>query len=92
MLFPLLSLAAGPDAQEDKLVGHWTFEKGSELKDLIGNFADIKLNGAIIKDWKVDVDAGKWAIARAYKGPDILDKTLVSWASIDILKSRKVPS
>ena len=32
MLFPLLSLAAGPGAQEDKLVGHWTFEKGSELK------------------------------------------------------------
>ena len=89
MLFPLLSLAAGPGAQEDKLVGHWTFEKGSELKDLMGNFADIKLNGAKIKDGKLDVDSGKWAIATPYKGPDILDKTLVSWASIDSLKVQK---
>jgi hypothetical protein len=34
-LCPLLSLAAGPDVHKDKLVGHWTFEKGEELKDLI---------------------------------------------------------
>ena len=78
ILFPLLSPAAGPGAQEDKLVGHWTFEKGSELKDLMGNFADITLNGAKVKDGKLDVDQGKWAIATPYTGPDILNKTLVS--------------
>ena len=78
ILFPLLSPAAGPGAQEDKLVGHWTFEKGSELKDLMGNFADIILNGAKVKDGKLDVDQGKWEIATLYTGPDILNKTLVS--------------
>ena len=53
MLFPLLSLAAGPDAQEDKLVGHWTFEKGSELKDLIGNFADMQAQRGKNHRWEV---------------------------------------
>ena len=81
-LCPLLSLAAGPDVHKDKLVGHWTFEKGEELKDLTGNFPDIKLMGAEIVKGALDVDAGKWAITVGdYKGPDIKEKTLMSWFS-----------
>jgi hypothetical protein len=88
----LLSLSMSAFAQGEKaetLVGHWTFEKGSELKDLMGNFADITLNGAKIDNGQLDVDLGKWAIATPYKGPDIKDKTLVSWASLDNLDVQK---
>ena len=38
-----MPIAADPGAQKDKLIGHWTFEKGEELKDLTGNFPDIEL-------------------------------------------------
>uniref|UniRef100_A0A1X7UZX4 LamG-like jellyroll fold domain-containing protein n=1 Tax=Amphimedon queenslandica TaxID=400682 RepID=A0A1X7UZX4_AMPQE len=64
------------------LVGHWTFEKGQELEDLTGNFGDIVLKGAVIQDGKLDVGAGKWAIAPSYTGPSISEKTLVSWVMI----------
>jgi len=33
-----MSLEANPGAQEDKLIGHWTFEKDVELKELSGHF------------------------------------------------------
>jgi hypothetical protein len=57
----LLNLSMSAPAQGEKaetLVGHWTFEKGSELKDLMGNFADITLNGAQIDNGQLDVDLG----------------------------------
>ena len=57
--------AAGENltAGSENLVGHWTFEPGEGLKDLMGNFADIILKGAKIEDGKLDLDAGKWALA-----------------------------
>ena len=64
------------------LVGYWTFEYGQETKDLAENFGDIVLKGAVIQDGKLDVSAGKWAIAPSYKGPSISEKTLVSWVMI----------
>ena len=83
IFLPLVSIAAGPGAQKDKLVGHWTFEKGEELKDLTGNFPDIKLMGAKIANGALDVDAGKWAITGGdYNGPEITNMTLISWATI----------
>ncbi|MBC8472899.1 MAG: hypothetical protein H8D56_25840 [Planctomycetes bacterium] len=77
------ALAQGEKAET--LVGWWTFEPGEELKDLMGNFADITLMGAKVEKGQLDVDAGKWAIATPYSGPDIEEKTLVSWASLDNL-------
>ncbi|MDP6599344.1 MAG: carboxypeptidase regulatory-like domain-containing protein [Candidatus Poribacteria bacterium] len=72
-----------------ELVGHWTFEKGEELNDLTGNFPDIKLMGAKVVDGTLDVDADKWAITVGdYKGPDITDKTLVSWVTMQDLGLR----
>lgn len=75
-------------AQGDKaeaLVGHWTYEKGVELEDLTGNFVDITLMGAEIADGQLDIDPNKWAIASGYEGPDIEEKTLVSWVIMDNL-------
>ena len=82
VFLPLMPIAADPGAQSDKLVGHWTFEKGEELKDLTGNWPDIKLMGAKITKGALDVDAGKWALTVGdYKGPNIREKTLMSWFS-----------
>ena len=64
------------------LVGHWTFEEGRELTDLMGNFAPISLKGAIIEKGKLIVDHGKWAVSPKYTGPSITEKTLVSWVRI----------
>jgi len=71
-------------AQAD-LVGHWTFD---DLTDSTGNFADLTLKGAEIADGQLDVGSGKWAIASGYDGPDIAEKTLVSWVSLDDLNVR----
>ena len=80
----LLMLGLSMPAQA-ALVGHWTFEPGEELKDHTGNFDDIELKGAEVHDGQLDVDNGKWAYAGGYKGPDIKDKTLVSWCYIQNL-------
>ena len=85
-----LSLPAlGQSEKAETLVGHWTFEKGVELEDLTGNFADIQLMGATIEDGQLNVDLGKWAIASGYDGADIGEKTLVSWAIMDDLDIQK---
>ena len=84
----MLSLSMPALAQGQKaetLVGHWTFEPGEELKDLTGNFVDITLKGAEVKGGQLDVGVGKWAVTSGYKGPDIKEKTLVSWAYLDSL-------
>jgi len=77
LCLPILVQAQTPVAQ-------WTFDT---LKDSIGNFADVKLmGGATITNGKLNVDTGKWAVASPMtKGPDISEKTLVSWAYIDDL-------
>jgi len=63
LLLNLALPASGQSEKAETLVGHWTFEKGVELEDLTGNFADIQLMGATIEDGQLDVDLGKWAIA-----------------------------
>lgn len=85
-LFCILFIIACTHAHDkvalSSLVGRWTFEKGQEHKDLTGHFGDIVLKGAVIKDGKLDVSSGKWAIAPSYTGPSISEKTLVSWVLI----------
>lgn len=89
LLFNFTMLGFGQGEQAENLVGHWTFEKGVELEDITGNFADITLMGAEIENGQLNVDLGKWAIASGYDGPDIEEKTLVSWAIMDNLDVQK---
>ena len=89
LLFNFTVLGFGQGEQAENLVGHWTFEKGVELEDITGNFADITLMGAEIENGQLNVDPGKWAIASGYDGPDIEEKTLVSWAIMDNLDVQK---
>ena len=73
-------------AQAQEPVGWWTFEKGVELEDIAGNFPDLELKGAEVADGQLDVGAGKWAVTVGdYKGPDITEKTMVAWLSLDDL-------
>ena len=65
------------------LLGHWTFEEGEELKDLVGNFGKVALHNAKVENGQLDLEAGEWAVAGDYIGPTIYEKTLVSWVSID---------
>ena len=88
LMLSLSMLVAQAQPPEEAVVGWWTFEKGVELKDHTGNFDDIELKGAKVHDGQLDVDNGKWAYAGGYKGPDIKDKTLVSWAYIQDLNVR----
>ncbi len=86
LMLGLSTLALAQGEKKETLVGHWTFEPGEELKDLTGNFPDITLKGATIKNGQLDVGSGKWAIATGkYKGPEIKEKTMVSWVSLDDL-------
>lgn len=86
---------ASPGLQ-GSLFGHWTFEAGSELKDLTGNFPDLILEGtATIENGALDINgegttATGWARTGA-GGLTIGSKTLVSWITLqgleDIAKS-----
>jgi len=75
------------------LVGQFTFEAGVELVDLQGNFPNIGLRGnASVAGGALDVNgAGTGSTGRAvteggsYTGPPIVDKTLVSWVSLQSL-------
>ncbi len=76
---------------EGALVGHWTFEAGSDLKDLTGNFPDLVLEGAAaIANGALDIDGeGFTAIGWAHTGAGgvaIGNKTLVSWISLQGLE------
>ena len=72
--------------QADKLLGWWLFD--SE-KDEIGNWDDIDLHGAELKDGQLIVATGKWAHALEYTGPDIEEKTLMTWVALDNLAATK---
>ena len=80
-----------------ELVGHWTFEEGEELTDLTGNFPDLALQGdAAVVDGALDVNgtgttATGWAFTTGgagYTGPDITNKTMVSWVTLQDLSVR----
>jgi hypothetical protein len=85
LMLSLPMLALGQAQKAETLVGWWTFEPGEELKDLMGNFADITLKGAKVEKGQLDVDMGKWAVASPYTGPEVKEKTLVSWLYLDDL-------
>lgn len=73
------------------LIGHWTFEPGSELKDLKGNFPDVILEGdAAINDGALDINgSGTTATGWAHTGAggvQIGNKTLVSWITLQGLE------
>jgi hypothetical protein len=78
-------------------IGQWTFNSGQELVDTQGNFPDLVLKGdAAVNSGRLDIngsgsDASGWAVTGTdsglYIGPDIVDKTLVSWISLEQLKS-----
>ena len=72
--------------QADKLLGWWLFDNE---KDEIGNWNDIVLHGAELKDGQLIVETDKWAHALGYTGPDIEEKTLMTWVSLDSLASTK---
>lgn len=72
--------ALAQDAQEEHLVGWWLFDTG---KDEIGNWDDVTLHGAELKDGQLIVETGKWAHALEYTGPDITELTLATWVSLD---------
>ena len=81
-----------PPPFSDAVIGHWTFEDGEELTDLMGNFPDLKLEGdAQIADGSLDMNgsgttASGWAWSSGeYQGPEITDKTLVSWFTLESL-------
>ena len=78
------------NVKEEDLIGHWTFEKGDEIRDLTGHFGDIKFNGAEVKDGKLYIGDAKWALTTGYKGPKIgPNKTLVTWLYLDDLNIRR---
>ena len=81
-----LSTAFGQGEKKEDLIGHWTFEKGVDRKDLTGNFGDIEFKGAEVKDGKLHIGSNKWAITTGYEGPKIgPEKTLVAWLYLDDL-------
>lgn len=85
-----LPTAFGQSDKKEDLIGHWTFEKGDELKDLTNHFGDIELKGAQVKDGKLHIGDNKWAMTTGYKGPNIgPDKTLVTWLYLDDLNIKR---
>ncbi len=86
LLLGLSLPALGQAEKQEDLIGHWTFERGAELQDLTGNFGDIDLKGAEVKDGKLHIGNSKWALTTGYKGPKIgPEKTLVAWLYLDNL-------
>ena len=83
-----------PTPLENTLIGRWSFEPGEELVDLTGNWPDLSLEGdAQIVDGQLDVNgtgttATGWAYTTGgdYEGPEIRDKTLVSWVTLENLE------
>lgn len=72
-----------------QLVGHWTFEDGVELVDLTGNFDDLTLTNAEVKDGQLHLDVDQLAITKEYSGPEIVEKTLVSWLYLEDLDAQE---
>ena len=80
-----------PPPFNQQLIGHWTFDDGEELIDQMGNFPDLVLEGdAEIADGSLNVNgsgttASGWAwTSGEYTGPDITEKTLVSWFTLEL--------
>ena len=70
--------------------GQWTFESGSELADLTGNFPPLELQGnATVSNGALDLNgAGTTSTGWAHSGiggTAITNKTLVSWITLQSL-------
>ena len=76
------SMSVFAQVQEDNLVGWWLFDNE---KDETGNWGDIILRGAEIKNGKLVTEPSKWANSIEYSGPDITEVTLASWLSLENL-------
>ena len=76
------SMSVFAQVQEDNLVGWWLFDNETEE---MGNWSDIILRGAEIKNGKLILTRDNWANSIEYKGPDISDITLASWVTLNDL-------
>lgn len=77
-----VSMSGFAQVQEENLVGWWLFDDETEET---GNWGDIILRGAEIKNGQLVTDPSKWANSIEYSGPDITEVTLVSWLSLENL-------
>lgn len=78
-----VSMSGFAQVQEDNLVGWWLFDNETEET---GNWGDIILRGADIKDGKLELTHNNWANSIEYDGPDITDVTLASWVTLNDLE------
>ena len=77
-----VSMSGYAQVQKDSLVGWWLFDDETEET---GNWGDIILRDAEIKDGQLVCEHSKWANSVKYSGPDITEITLVSWVILDDL-------
>ncbi|HQU18134.1 MAG TPA: PEP-CTERM sorting domain-containing protein [Fimbriimonadaceae bacterium] len=85
----MAALVVVPTVAHGELVGHWTFDQhGNDLTGHFGNtqfFSGATLeNGALV----VSAELGSWAKAASYSGPEINEKTLIAWLTLDELDVR----
>ncbi|HEX2746452.1 MAG TPA: LamG-like jellyroll fold domain-containing protein [Verrucomicrobiales bacterium] len=85
-------LQAASPAFAETLLGQWTFESGSELKDLKGNYPDLVLMGdAAVENGALHVrGSGTSMTGWAHTGTaggnvPVGSKTLISWITLDSL-------
>ena len=86
MLSLLTPAVFAQDAQADELLGWWLFDS---KEDEMGNWDDITLHGAELKGGQLIVETTGWAHALEYTGPEIEEKTLMSWISLDSLDTNQ---
>ncbi len=77
-----VTMSGFAQVQEKNLVGWWLFDDGTEET---GNWGDIILRGAEIKDGQMVCTRNNWANSIEYDGPDITDITLASWVALNDL-------
>ncbi|RKU11299.1 hypothetical protein C6501_12940 [Candidatus Poribacteria bacterium] len=82
LLILSISMSGYAQVQEKNLVGWWLFNDGTEET---GNWGDIILRGATIKDGQMVCTRNNWANSIEYDGPDITDITLASWVALNDL-------
>jgi hypothetical protein len=84
--------SGAPGARD--LIGQWTFEEDADVEDSRGNFPELSLKGdAVVQNGQLTVtgtgtDATGWAVTEdgEYEGPEITNKTLMSWLIMDSLE------
>ncbi|MEO1262001.1 MAG: RICIN domain-containing protein [Bacteroidota bacterium] len=78
-----------PACGQFRMIGHWTFEGSSPLKDAKGNFGDLQLVGsAKVTNGALDVGNNAWAKGTGYNGKALKEKTLIAWVRMDDLNVR----